>query len=199
MSKSKFIYILPEYSNSNNLINIRTQTDDEYRLSFTKNNLIINLSEINSLIENEYCLILHSSKIILESNKESMIHSHNKGHKDKHLQFKLYSKKEVIRIFLDNLDDEDYHKCIKGFLFIAHELIKIEQKENFIEENLIKYFFNENIDKLFYDKMFLITKINESYLNNQIKDFQNKIISCDKLKEFQKEPHLSLFLREIKP
>ncbi len=198
MSKPKYIYVLPEYANSINLKNIRSQTEDEYLVKFSKNDLIITLSETNSLIEDEYCLNLHSSKFILESvNKESMIHSHSKGHSDRHLQFKLYSQKEEIRIFLDAIDDEDYEKCIKGFLHIAQDLILNEQKENNVKENLALYFFNDKIETLVNERNYLLTKIKQAFNQNKILNNLDKPVDEKKLLGLQKETHLKPFLELI--
>jgi len=95
MSKPKYIYILPEYANLDNLKNNRGRYQDEYTTTFSKDEIQITLTETNSLVEDEYCLNLKSSKFTLEGEtKESMIHHHKKGHADKHLQFKIYSKKQ---------------------------------------------------------------------------------------------------------
>lgn len=63
MSKPKYIYILPEYANSNNLKNVRGQFEDEYIATFSKEEIQIVLTETNSLVEDEYCLKLKVSKI----------------------------------------------------------------------------------------------------------------------------------------
>lgn len=199
MNKPNFIYILPEFANHKNLKNIRTQTQDEYNIKFLKNNLHIVLSETNSLIEDEYCLNLQSEKFILESEKkESMIHHHSKGHKGKHLQFKIYNKGQEIRIFLEQLNNEDYQNCIKGFLCIAKELIIQEQESNNIKQNLIDYFFNEKIMNLNNEKEYLLVKIKESFSSKKFLNNNNKPLVKKEVIELQKEPHLKLFLKLIK-
>lgn len=195
MSKPKFIYVLPEFANKNNLKNRRSQFQDEYSAVFSKNKIHISLTETNSLVEDEYCLNLKSAKFILDSEiKESMIHHHKKGHSDKHLQFKLYARNEEIRIFLEQLDDEDYQKCIKGFLYVAKELIKQEQENNDVKEDLVKYFFNEKIETLIPERNFLLKKISESFNNQKILNNSGKSLNEEELKKLQKEPHLKLFL-----
>ena len=120
-----------------------------------------------------------------------------KGHSDKHLQFKLYAKKQEIRIFLEKLDEEDYQKCIKGFLYVAKQLIVQEQENNSIKENLVEYFFNKKIEKLKPESNYLLQKINESFNNQKILNNQNKPINQEEIKQLQEEPHLKLFLNEI--
>lgn len=193
MKKPKYIYILPEYANSNNLKNIRGQFQDEYKTVFSKEDVQIILSETNSLVEDEYCLNLKSARFTLEGEtKESMIHHHKKGHSDKHLQFKLYTKQQEIRIFLEKLDDKDYQKCIKGFLYMAKELIT--QEGNSI---LIDYFFNEKIENLLPEKAYLLTKINESFYSQKILDNKGNALSREEIKKLDSEPHLRLFLEVL--
>lgn len=195
MSKPKYIYILSEFANTNNLKNIRGQFQDEYSATFSEKDLQISLTETNSLIEDEYCLNLKSAKFTLEGEtKESMIHHHKKGHSDKHLQFKLYAKNEEIRIFLEKLDEEDYQRCIKGFLYIAKELIKQEQQNNSIKENLVNFFFNEKIEKLIPERNYLLNKINESFNNQKILNNNGESLNQTNIKELQREEHLKLFL-----
>lgn len=198
MSKPKYIYILPEFANKIHLKNIRTQIQDEYKLIFSKNELQITLSETNSLIEDEYCLNFKSAKFILESEvKESMIHHHETGHDDKHLQFKLFAKGEEIRIFLEKLDEEDYRNCIKGFLYISKELILQEQKNNNIEEDLSAYFFNDEIEQLVTQKNYLLRKIYEAYKNKKILNNKDKYILKNDLFDLRRESHLNLFLQSL--
>jgi hypothetical protein len=195
MSKPKFIYVLPEFANAINLKNRRGQFQDEYLAIFSKEDVQISLTETNSLVEDEYCLNLKSAKFILDGEiKESMIHHHKKGHSDKHLQFKLYARNEEIRIFLEKLDDVDYQKCIKGFLYVAKELIKQEQKNNNIREDLVNYFFNNKIETLIPERNFLLKKINESFNNQKILNNFGKSLNEEEVKKLQKEPHLKLFL-----
>ncbi len=195
MTKPKFIYVLPEFVNKNNLKNIRTQTTDIYEVSFHDVVLNVVLTETNSLIEDEYCLNFQSSKFILESVdvNESMIHHHKKGHSGRHLQFKLSSNNEELRIFLDNLDEDDYIRCIKGFLYLSKELLLREQHRSSLTVNLIEYFFNEDIDTLFYEKQFLLNRIKLSFEQGQI--FLGKdVVGRKDLLRLHSEDNLSLFL-----
>lgn len=194
--KISTIYTLVEYANSKHLKQTRTQTEDEYFIRYDSNGIKVELRETNSLVEDEYCLSLESAKYIVEgvkNEKSSMIHHHTKGHKFKHLQFKLYSQREVIRISLDVIDDEDYERCIKGFLHIAQDLILKEQKENEIKENLQKYFFNDKISSLLSERRYLLTKINEAGIKGNITDNTDKTIDTKKLLEIKKETHLKPF------
>jgi len=187
--KTSTIYTLVEYANPENLKHHRTQTEDEYLISYNDNDSHIELKESNSLVEDEYCLSLESAKYVVEGirdNKKSMIHHHTKGHEFKHLQFKLYAKKEEIRIFLDILDDEDYILCIKGFLHISQDLIAKENK------NLLNYFFNENIKSLANERRHLLSKISEASAKGQI-TASDKSVDKKKLLELQKETHLKPF------
>lgn len=192
------MYILPEYANGSNLKNIRGQFQDEYTTAFSKDDVQIILSETNSLVEDECCLNLKSAIFALKGEtKESMIHHHKKGHSDKHLQFKLYTKHQEIRIFLEKLDNDDYKKCIKGFLYLAKELIIKEQEGNSIEENLVSYFFNEKIEKLIPEKDHLLTKISKSFDSQKILDNKGNALSKKEIKELESEPHLRLFLEAL--
>jgi hypothetical protein len=198
MSSPKYIYVLPEFVNNVNLKHFRSQFQDEYTILFSEESVQISLTETNSLVEDEYCLNLRSAKFTLEGEtKESMIHHHKKGHSDKHLQFKLYAKKKEIRIFLEKLDDNDYQKCIKGFLYIAKELIIQEQEKNQIKENLVEFFFNEKIETLTPHKNYLLTKIRESFDSQKILDTDDKSLNQEDIKKLQKEEHLNLFLENL--
>lgn len=192
-----YIYILSEYSNQKHTERYTDKNVDEFRITYKKDGINITFTEKNSLIEEEYGLNFKSAKYLVEGRtdvKESMIHHHKKGHKSRHLQFKLQSKKETIRIFLDNIDDTDYKRCIKGFLYISQHLIQKEQEEHKIKENLITYFFNEKIDSLKQEQKFLLEKISQAYSNKQITDTKEDAIDKDKLLELKKETHLKPFL-----
>jgi len=192
------IYILPIYANQNHLENHRYETEHESKIKFSKQGLQIELSEVNSLIENKYSLNLTSAKYEVEGStteiKEAKIHHHPKGHPFKHLQFKLKSKHEVIRIFLDDLNDEDYQKCIKGFLYLTQRIIRLEKDENNISENLQNYFFNEKIKELRNDKNYLLIKIKQSYERGNVLDDNNNSLNKEKLIELKSENHLLPFL-----
>ncbi|HJX06304.1 MAG TPA: hypothetical protein VJ461_06355 [Candidatus Nanoarchaeia archaeon] len=196
MSKKGFIYLLPEYANNKNLQNIRSKTEDEYKIKYSAKGMQIELTENNSLIEEEYCLNLKSAKYLLEGTevKESMIHHHEKGSVERHLQFKLQAKKETIRIFLTGLDTEDYEKCIKGFLHISQDLIVKEQKENKIKDNLKEYFFNEKIQSLAAERRYLLKQISSAFKAGNVLDISDKSIDDQKLLELKDEDHLRLFL-----
>ncbi|MFA6073166.1 MAG: hypothetical protein WC758_03570 [Candidatus Woesearchaeota archaeon] len=143
---------------------------------------------------------LKSAKYFAESTevKESMIHHHKKGHKLRHLQFKLQSQRETIRIFLDNLDDEDYARCIKGFLHISQDLIQREMKDNKIKEDLIKYFFNEKIKELANERKYLLEKISDAFGSGQITDMKDESVDKNKLLELKKDSQLEPFLKQVK-
>jgi hypothetical protein len=197
MSNEHFIYVLPEYTNEENLKNIRSQTEDAYSVVFNKiKGFQIELRETNSLVEEEYCLNLKSAKFVVEGTevKESMIHHHKKGHISRHLQFKLQARNETIRISLENLDIDDYVHCIKGFLHISQDLIQKEQEDNNIEENLCDYFFNSKIGELSTSRTYLLEKIRESSKFGQIIDETNTPLDDKKLSELKKETHLLPFL-----
>ena len=135
------IYVLPPYANQDNLRHNRTQNEDEYKITYTQNGTTIELSETNSLVEDQYSLNIRSAKYIVEGSqtadnqeivprnieREAMIHHHPEGHPWKHLQFKLVSGHEKIRIKLENLDLEDYERCIKGFLAVSQKIIEHEK------------------------------------------------------------------------
>jgi hypothetical protein len=187
-------YILPEYSNEEHTEKYSDEKIEEYRVGYKKSGMQITLTEKNFLVEDEYGLTLKSAKYLAEGTeiKESMIHHHKKGHPSRHLQFKLQAEKETIRIFLDNLDEEDYSRCIKGFLHISQELIAREQKENNITDNLIEYFFNKNIQTLTNERRFLLGKISESFKQGQI-TAEDKKIDKNKLSALQ-QTHIRPFL-----
>jgi hypothetical protein len=196
MKKISTIYNLVEYANFDNLKQNRTQTEDEYYINYNENGVRVELRETNSIIEDEYCLSLESAKYVVEgikNTKKSMIHHHKKGHKFKHLQFKLYSKREEIRIFLDILDDEEYMRCIKGFLHIAQDLISHEKEESKINGDLLAYFFNEKIKTLEQERRYLLAKIGDAFSKNMITGTNDKPIDRERLLELKKETHLKSF------
>ncbi len=189
-------YILQEYANPDHLENMRSETEDTWKISFLKKDVKIELEETNSLIEEEYSLNLTSTKYFVEStteSKEAMIHHHRKGHQLRHIQFKISALRQTIRIFLDKLDESDYERCIKGFLSICHDIIISEGKEKKIKENLQKYFFNKNIKKISHERAFLLKKIKESYSSGQL-TADDKKIGEEGLAEFRKEQALLPFL-----
>mgnify|MGYP001607045096 FL=1 len=147
-AKRTYIYLLKDYANPINFEQERYQTEDVSTIRFSEGPLTLKLTESNSLVEERYCLNIESAKYELEGTmsrneiKEAMIHHHPQGHPWKHLQFKMSSRSEVIRVNLEPVDEEDYEKCIKGFLHISQDIIRIEQKENKIGADIISYFFN---------------------------------------------------------
>ena len=201
MSNKKIhIYLLPLYANKENLEENRYKTEHESRIQFSKNNLKLELSEVNSLIEERYCLSIMSARYILEGTmskneiKEAMIHHHPYGHPWKHLQFKLNSQDEVIRINIEPIDEEDYLKCIKGFLYISQDLIKFEQKENNIDQNIIHHFFDKKINELEDFRIYLLNKIKTAYNNGNILNNFNESINSEKLEILKSERRLLPFL-----
>jgi hypothetical protein len=197
MSKNNYIYILPEYTNQKHIERHTDKESDESIVAYKKGGINITFTERNSLLEDEYGLNFKSAKYLVEGRteiKESMIHHHQKGHKSRHLQFKLQSKKETIRIFLDNIDENDYERCIKGFLYISQRLIQKEQEENKIEEDLLDYFFNEKIKKLKSEQEFLLEKISQAFSNGQITAANDEAVDKMKLLELKEEAHLNPFL-----
>lgn len=197
MSKKIHIYLLPFYANKENLEENRGKMEHESRIRFSKNDIQLELSEINSLIEERYCLSITSAKYILEGTmskneiKEAMIHHHPHGHPWKHLQFKLSSQNEVIRINLEPVDEEDYLKCIKGFLHISQDLIELEQEN--IDKNLLNYFFDDKISELKSFRTYLLNKIKTSYENGNILNNSNKSINSEQLEILKSEEKLLPF------
>ncbi|MFH1408410.1 MAG: hypothetical protein ABIH34_00740 [Nanoarchaeota archaeon] len=191
------IYLLPTYANATHLEDHRGAKEHESSVAFTDHGMIIKLSEKNSLVEDKYSMNIHSGNFTLEGSNESreaMIHHHPKGHEEKHLQFKLHSENKVIRISLPLLDKEDYERCIKGFIYTAKRIIEYEKEEFKIYVDLIEYFFNERIEELCVDRVFLLEKIQQAYKEGNVRDDSNKVISTIELGEIKKDPHLLPFL-----
>ena len=125
--------------------------------------------------------------------KEAMIHHHKKGHGLRHIQFKISALKQTIRIFLDNLDDLDYEKCIKGFLNICSDIIEVERKQKKITTDLQDYFFNNSIQSLLSERKFLITRIQKAYGSGQI-TVNDLAVENKNLSNLRKEQALKYFL-----
>ncbi|MBL7147988.1 MAG: hypothetical protein ISS82_04140 [Nanoarchaeota archaeon] len=199
-TKKTYIYLLSFYSNKENLEDNRHETEHESKVKFSERGITLELSEVNSLVDEMYCLRIMSAKYILKGTmsqneiKEAMIHHHPHGHPWKHLQFKLTSQNEVIRINLEPVDEGDYIKCIKGFLHISQDLIKLEQKDNKIEQNLIEYFFDDNIKELEPFGVYLLNKIKRAYEHGNVLNNSNKSISSNQLGIFRSEKRLLPFL-----
>lgn len=191
------IYILPYYANAENLTEIRSQREHVTSVKYSLGSFHIELSEVNSLVEDKYSLNLNSAKYMVEGNfteqKEAMIHHHPQGHRQRHLQFKLRSKNEVIRIMLDKLDEEEYQKCIKGFLSISQKIIHHEQQDNMIKDDLQRFFFNDNIQGLAFEESFLLERIKIAFGTGCILDSRNKPIS--NIEYLKAEKHLLPFFR----
>ncbi len=200
MTNNKSIYVFPFYANEEHLEHTTYATTDEYKIDFSDDTFNINIIEVNSLIEDRYCLNLKSAKYIIEGSmtrnefKETMIHHHPKGHPWKHLQFKLNSENKIIRINLEPLDNDDYEKCIKGFLFISQELLLKEQEENNIKTDLKDYFFDPNISELEPFKNYLLRKIGTAYNEGKVLGDSKNSITPEELEELKKEEKLLPFL-----
>ena len=198
--KTSPIYLLPEYANSDNLEHERYREEEVSTVKFSDKSLTLKLTESNSLVEERYCLNIESAKYELEGTmsrneiKEAMIHHHPQGHPWKHLQFKMSSKSEVIRVNLEPVDEEDYEKCIKGFLHISQDIIRIEQEENRIGADLISYFFNKKIGELSPFRGYLLRKIKTAYENGGILGNSNEPIDSQQLEGLKSEKLLLPFL-----
>lgn len=198
--KRRFIYLLNEYANSDNLKHNRGATEEEYFIQFTREGCIIRLSETNSLVEEKYSMNLHSAEYVVEGHmsktevKEAMIHHHPQGHPWKHLQFKLKAENKVIRIKLDPIDLQDYERCIKGFIYTAKMLIEYEKSEQGIGEDLVSYFFNDKVLELEAERKHLLRRIKLAYQEGGFLDDDNKSISDKDLETLREEVHLLPFL-----
>ncbi|MFW6014503.1 MAG: hypothetical protein ACOCZ6_04810 [Nanoarchaeota archaeon] len=190
------IYILSTYANEENFNEQTYERRHESKICYIDKKLKIDLIETNSFVEDFYSLNLNSARFVMQGAecKEAMIHHHPRGHKYRHLQFKLKSRNEVIRINLEPLDEDDYHKCIKGFLSLSQKILQLEQEENKIETDLISYFFNEEIKKLKSDEKYLLRKIKNSFQTGCILDNKGNGIDKEKINILKKENHLLPFL-----
>jgi hypothetical protein len=185
----KHIYLLPEYSNSKNLNEVRGEKIHSSFINIVKDDNKIELRETNGLVEDRYSLNLESYKY--EISKEVMIHHHpGKKHSEKHIQFKLKSKNETIRIFLDMLDDEDYNSCVRGFLYLTKDILDSEKE--YFDNDIKAYFFNDKIEELKPYKNFLIEKIRLSKNKGMI-TVDDSRIDDKKFIEYREEPHLKPF------
>ena len=191
------IYLLPEYANQKNLERKASQIAETYEISFTKGGAVIRLSETNSKVENRYSMNIHSAKYLAEGKtvaKEAMIHNHPQGHADRHLQFKLVSGYRKIRIILEFLDIEDYKRCIKGFIYISKGIIEFEKIENKISEDLKEYFFNDRIEELAGERLFLLEKIKSAFESGKFLDDASVPVGLKELNGLKNETHLLPFL-----
>ncbi len=189
-------YILQEYANKKNLKNVRSEIEDKWFVAYPEKGVKIELAETNSHIENEYSLHLTSANYLVEGTtelKEAMIHHHKKGHKLCHLQFKITALKQTVRIFLDQLDEQDYERCIKGFLYICQDILRQEGRQKGIKEDLQKYFFNDNIRKLSDERIFLLGRIRKAFGSKQI-TADDKVVENDNIRILRSEQAINPFL-----
>jgi len=200
ISSKQFISVLPHYANQSNLKQSTYEREHESKIAFSEGSLNLELSEINSLTEERYSLNLKSAKYFLEGTmskneiKEAMIHHHPQGHPWKHLQFKLLHKHEVIRIILDPVDEDDYERCVKGFLYISQEILLQTKEENKLIVDVIDYFFNLKIRELRGSGVYLLQKVKRAFENGEILDDYGKKVDVKKLETLREEKHLLPFL-----
>ncbi|MBN2422105.1 hypothetical protein JXB41_02670 [Candidatus Woesearchaeota archaeon] len=197
MTRPSNIYLLSEFANQANCKVKRYRTEHESVIEYKKDSVSIKITETNSLVEDKYSMNLHSAQYVLEGKTESktaMIHHHPKGHQYKHLQFKLKAEHKVIRIDLEPLDIDDYKKCIKGFLAISKQIIESEKKEYKLQDDLVSYFFNNNIKKLEGEKNYLLGKIKLAFEKDRFLDDNSHSISEQELTSLKSEKHLLPFL-----
>jgi hypothetical protein len=191
------IYLLPSYANPDNLQDNRGERSHESKISYAKTpGVIIHLSEKNSLVEDRYSLEISSTKIVASGTNESkevMLHHHPIGHPDRHLQFRLYRRSEVIRISLEPLSADKCQDCLKGFLHISQDLLKLEEKEHNIPEDLTRFFFNKDIHALEPYRDFLLRRIQAAQQNGRISNDAGKPLSIEEINDLKKEKHLSPF------
>lgn len=200
MPKRTHIYLLPLYANLENLKQNRFEREHESKITFDENGLTLELSETNSLVEEQYSLNIKSARYVLEGImskneiKEAMIHHHPLGHPWKHLQFTLTHKYETIRIILDPVDEEDYQNCIKGFLHLCQDIMLQEKEENSIKTDLPQYFFNEKIHELRNCRYFLLDKVKKAFESGNMLNDSDQSIDTPTLSELRTENHLLPFL-----
>ncbi len=199
MKKRIHTYLLPYYANLSNLEENRGEREHESKITFNEGGLNLELSETNSLIEEQYSLNIKSSKYILEGVlskneiREAMIH-HPYRHPWKHLQFTLEHEHEVIRIILDPVDEDDYQNCIKSFLHLCQDLMMQEMKDNKIKINLPEYFFNERIKELESHRYFLLDKVRRAFESGNVLNYSEQPIDRHTLSELKREKYLLPFL-----
>lgn len=195
-----YLSVLPYYANPNNLKQATYEREHESKIFFSEGSMNLELSEINSLTEERYSLNLRSAKYFLEGImsrnevKEAMIHHHPQGHPWRHLQFKLLHKHEVIRIILEPLDEEDYERCVKGFLYLSQEILIQAKEENKLAVDVINYFFNPKIKELAEFRTYLLQKVKLAFEKGDILDTVNKAVDIKKLGVLRDEKHLLPFL-----
>jgi hypothetical protein len=95
---------------------------------------------------------------------------------------------------LDMLDEKDYERCIKGFLYTTQKILELEMREADIKENLTDYFFNEEINTLESERDFLLQHIKRSNDNGTILDNDDNGILPEKLEKLKEESHMLPFL-----
>jgi hypothetical protein len=199
MAKQSINYILSYYANPKNQRIVRSETEVLTQIQYT-DGVLITLIETNSLIKDNFSLTLHSAEYIVESKEnqitESMLHNHDGRHSDWHLQFNLQTNaKKTIRIIIDSLSEEEHKTCICGFLYLVKNLLQKEEKKKKIDCNLKKYFFNEHIDELEKECMFLLGKIKIASNINKFMDENDAPLTQEEIDELKKETHLLPFLQ----
>lgn len=198
-------HVLPQYANPQNLSSpLRTASEEIYRLIYNNRQQQITLEETISVDGETHILELASYKYTLEATtdkpyetKEIGLHHHpKKGHPGHHLQFKIVTKdSKIVRIHLENLDRDDYVKCIKGFLRVAKDVIQAEQEKEQLP-NLTNYFFTEAIETLQPERNFLVGKVQEAAINQGILDENNKPFSTKQIKQLENDQHLLPFFNK---
>jgi hypothetical protein len=207
MPRSSNVYILSGYANPAHLENVRSETEHISKVRWGQDGHQIELSETNSLVEDKYSLNLSSAQYVVEGfktqetdnashniNRQAMIHHHPRGHREKHLQFKLQKENEVIRMTLENLNTDDYQRCIKGFLSVSQKIIELERTEGNIRADLQGFFFNDRVRELDVDRRFLLEHIKQAYRNESIRLDNGEPVTPEKLQELKSEIHLLPFL-----
>lgn len=189
-------YILEAYANQEHLENMRSQTEDTWRVVYAERGTKIELAETNSLIEDEYSLNLTSAQYLVEGatqSREAMIHHHRRGHPLYHLQFKITALGRTIRIYLDMLNNADYEKCIKGFLHLCQDIITHEGKLKKTTDDLPRHFFNEHIGELATERRFLLNRVRSAHGSRQI-TADDQEVGDEDLQHLRQEPALQPFL-----
>ncbi|MBU0628667.1 MAG: hypothetical protein KKC75_05725 [Nanoarchaeota archaeon] len=140
-------------------------------------------------------IIVHRD-IAIEHHQPRETHPHG----SEHLQFKLYTEGfGKIRITLDIRNNEEYKRCILGFLSVLKDII-----DNFDKyyKNIIKEILNlEMFGNLKDHRNFLKGKISDSLIQSRIEMDTNagiKVINKDLLKYLRANEALLPFFEGIK-
>ncbi|MFH1132854.1 MAG: hypothetical protein V1735_00010 [Nanoarchaeota archaeon] len=184
-------HVLPEFCNSKQLQH-RPGADDTWRISYDDHGRRILLEEVISRDSGKHILELTSISVELNEKRESAIHHHpQKGHPGYHLQFMIrLSGTRKIRIFLENLDKEGYLRCVRGFLSVAKDIIENECKRDKLP-SLTRYFFNDTIDDLESDKLYLRKQV----LLSQVLGDDNKPLGKPELEDLKQDAHVLPFFQ----